>query len=112
MPDSPPPTLMKMAAEARQTNARRSVYSTRSWPCSSRIRFLTKLIMVVTPLKWFGLSDPKITVSVRRDLRITAIRIRDPPITVLHSLFSGGYLGCIALVKDNRVTVVIRDGPL
>src|SRR5947209_8030970 len=43
MPDTLLPALMKSAAEAKHTNARSSVYSIRSWPCSS----LTKLYSIV-----------------------------------------------------------------
>jgi hypothetical protein len=49
-----PPALMNNAADARATNAKSKVYSTKSWPCSSLRKFFT-LVIVVHPSYWnFG----------------------------------------------------------
>src|SRR6516162_5573515 len=65
-----PPAPRKRAAEATATNAMSSVYSMRSWPCSS-FQKLRKKVIFLTPIFLIG-SDRPITGCCFRDLAVTA----------------------------------------
>src|SRR5258708_38646939 len=74
MPLMLPPAPRKRAAEASATKAINSVYSMRSWPCSSFQR-LRKIVMVVSLLSFGFVFCDRVLITCLsfRDLAITAI---------------------------------------
>src|SRR5436190_22927348 len=109
MPLMLPPAPKKRAAEASATNAMSSVYSMRSWPCSS-FQKLRKNVIVVISFDWlrlrFHLRDHRITRLGFRDLAITALS------AARHGCGNCRPLAPVGGAENQRHTVVVNDAPV
>src|ERR1700730_18247775 len=94
---------MNSAADARHTKARSSVYSMRSWPCSSLTKLNSSVFMMVHSLTVF--CDPE----------ITCLGFRDLAITLFSAVRNNGNLcaagGTLLVRPEHDRDAIVIDGP-